>query len=392
MGARMTTTACLRSSPRVRRGGTRGSPRISAPAPPRRSACAGQSRTQALTQAARSARVPSDGCPAHEASGLSHEGADGAAAAAAACMETQQPQQSPGGRLPLQHRMRRCDILGCSYCRAANLRSPPSPIHQPHALGPPIGPTDRSRTSTPCIQAATSLPRTLKYGSASASSAVGRSDGSNDSMRRNSTSARRSVPRNTCEAARLVVTDLEQHVGRRRAQQVGDELQLVHDVLAREERLAEQHLGKDTPDAPDVDRRGVLGVERPAQLWRPVPPRRNVVCPEHGRRLVAHCGAREAKVADLELAVRVGQDVLRLQVTVEDFGRVYVLEAAQHLVEEELVVLRGQVVVRLDHLTRRRRPRQTRQQRQRVMQQQPQATTRASKVGEAREHSHLQHP
>ena len=44
--------------------------------------------------------------------------------------------------------------------------------------------------------------------------------------------------------------------------------------------------------------------------------------------------AGQAKVADLQLAVGVQQNVARLQVAVEDIRRVDVLEAAQYLVEE----------------------------------------------------------
>ena len=80
------------------------------------------------------------------------------------------------------------------------------------------------------------------------------------------------------------------------------------------------------------------------------PARRDIVGPEDGRRHVVERGAREPKVADLELAVGVGEDVFGLEVAVEDLCAVDVLEAAQHLVEEKLVVLGRQVVVRLDDL------------------------------------------
>ena len=72
--------------------------------------------------------------------------------------------------------------------------------------------------------------------------------------------------------------------------------------------------------------------------------------PKDRRRSVCEARPREPEVADLQLAVRVGEDVLRLQVAVEDLGRVHILEPAQQLVEEELVVLRREVVVGLDDL------------------------------------------
>ena len=48
---------------------------------------------------------------------------------------------------------------------------------------------------------------------------------------------------------------LADHLLAWRAQQVRDELQLVHHVTAREQRLAQQHLRKDAADAPDVNGR-----------------------------------------------------------------------------------------------------------------------------------------
>ena len=67
-------------------------------------------------------------------------------------------------------------------------------------------------------------------------------------------------------------------------------------------------------------------------------------------RHVIERGPRQPKVADLELAVRVGQDVLGFEVTVEHLGAMDVLQATQHLVQEKLVVLGGEVVVGLDDL------------------------------------------
>ena len=49
--------------------------------------------------------------------------------------------------------------------------------------------------------------------------------------------------------------------------------------------------------------------------------------------------AREAKVANGEVAVGVDEQVARLEVAVEDLGRVHELEPAQHLVREVLHVL-----------------------------------------------------
>mmetsp|Transcript_8321 Transcript_8321/g.35290 ORF Transcript_8321/g.35290 Transcript_8321/m.35290 type:complete len:300 (-) Transcript_8321:27-926(-) len=125
----------------------------------------------------------------------------------------------------------------------------------------------------------------------------------------------------------------------------------MHDVLPGEDGLTAQDLGEDAPDAPDVNRRRVLGEERPAQLGRAVPSRGDVIGPENGGRpAVVERGPRQSEVADLELAVRVGEDVLGLQVAVIHVRGVHVLEPAQKLVEEKLVVFLSEIVVRLDHL------------------------------------------
>lgn len=70
----------------------------------------------------------------------------------------------------------------------------------------------------------------------------------------------------------------------RRPKEVSDEFQLVHHIPPWKQRFAQKNLGKDAPNAPDVDCRRVLCEERPAQLWGAVPSCGNVVCPEDGGR------------------------------------------------------------------------------------------------------------
>lgn len=92
-------------------------------------------------------------------------------------------------------------------------------------------------------------------------------------------------------------------------------------VLAREERPAGQHLRKDAPRTPDIDLDVVL---LPCQhdLGGPVVPSRDVA---------GHLGVldtSEAKVADLEIAVFVDEDVAWLEVAVDDAGGMHILEAS----------------------------------------------------------------
>lgn len=124
----------------------------------------------------------------------------------------------------------------------------------------------------------------------------------------------------------------------------------MDNIFSREERLSGEELGEDTTNTPDVNGGSVLGEEGATELGGSVPAGGNVVSPEDGSGGVVEGDTSKAEVADLELAVSIGEDVLGLEIAVEDIGSVDVLEAAQQLVEEELVVLRGQVVICLYHL------------------------------------------
>ena len=94
-------------------------------------------------------------------------------------------------------------------------------------------------------------------------------------------------------------------------------------VLAREQRLALDHLGEDAPGAPDVDLDVVL-LPRQHDLRRAVVSSRNVA------RHLGILQAGEAEVADLEIAVLVDEDVAGLEVAVDDAGRVDVFQSALH--------------------------------------------------------------
>eukprot|EP00201_Polytomella_parva_P024627 CAMPEP_0175045920 /NCGR_PEP_ID=MMETSP0052_2-20121109/4731_1 /TAXON_ID=51329 ORGANISM="Polytomella parva, Strain SAG 63-3" /NCGR_SAMPLE_ID=MMETSP0052_2 /ASSEMBLY_ACC=CAM_ASM_000194 /LENGTH=115 /DNA_ID=CAMNT_0016309585 /DNA_START=565 /DNA_END=912 /DNA_ORIENTATION=+ len=109
-------------------------------------------------------------------------------------------------------------------------------------------------------------------------------------------------------------------------------------IAAGKEGLPQKNLGEDAPDRPNIDGRGVLGVEGPAELGGSVPSGGHVIGPENGGGQIDHCGTRQAKIADLQLAIRVGQNVLGLQVAVEHLGGVNIFQAAKHLVKEKLVM------------------------------------------------------
>ena len=92
-----------------------------------------------------------------------------------------------------------------------------------------------------------------------------------------------------------------------------DELQLLHIVSARKQRLPIQQLHENAAHRPHIDgSRVVVAVEQ--QLWSSVPARHNVL--GHEVRLLHRPGQPE--VADLEVAVGVEKEVGRLEVAVED--------------------------------------------------------------------------
>lgn len=119
------------------------------------------------------------------------------------------------------------------------------------------------------------------------------------------------------------------HVLGRRPQQVCDDRELVHVVLAGEKRLALYHLGEDASRRPNVHLDVVL---LPCQhdLGRPVVPRRDI--PGH----LGVLDPRQAKITDLEIAILVYQDVAGLQVSVDHPRRVHVFEPPEDLVQEVL--------------------------------------------------------
>ena len=98
------------------------------------------------------------------------------------------------------------------------------------------------------------------------------------------------------------------------AHQPEDLLQLVLVGGAGKERAACVHLGHDAAGGPDVDA-GVIGAGAEEYVWRAVPERDDLVRKRiHGDAE----GSREAEVGELELALVVDEEVLRLEVAVED--------------------------------------------------------------------------
>lgn len=105
------------------------------------------------------------------------------------------------------------------------------------------------------------------------------------------------------------------------SEQLGDDGKLVDVVLAGEQRLALEHLGKDTSNTPDINFNIVL-LPGEHDFRSSVVSRRDIT----GHLRVLNAGQTE--VANFQIAVLVNQDVAGLQVTVDNAGRVDVFQSA----------------------------------------------------------------
>lgn len=105
---------------------------------------------------------------------------------------------------------------------------------------------------------------------------------------------------------------------------------LVNLRVAREERLARAHLGKDAADGPHVDARRVLAAAE-ENLGGAVPERDDLV--GVGAQGDAK-GAGETEISELQVAVAVDEQVLRLEVAVEHTVAVAVADALAQLAHE----------------------------------------------------------
>ena len=116
-------------------------------------------------------------------------------------------------------------------------------------------------------------------------------------------------------------------------------------VLPRKQRLPQKHLSKDTACRPDIYRSRVL-FPTGHDLGRAIPPRRDVVGQDGVGRHRHHFVVRwvqlcpgQTEIAYLEVAVLIKEQVARLEVAMQDARAVDVLETAQELVQEILVML-----------------------------------------------------
>jgi hypothetical protein len=108
-----------------------------------------------------------------------------------------------------------------------------------------------------------------------------------------------------------------------------------------EERLAGSHLGEDAANGPHVDTSGVLATTK-QNLRRAVPEGDDLVSVSTERNTE---GASETKIGQLQVALLVDEQVLRLEVTVQDAVGMAVASALEEL-KGELLDLQWRVSMR----------------------------------------------
>jgi hypothetical protein len=101
------------------------------------------------------------------------------------------------------------------------------------------------------------------------------------------------------------------HIVWRRSQKICNDGKLIDVIFAREERLALEHLGKNTAYTPDVNLNVVL-LPCEHNFRRPVVSRGNI----SGHLWVLD--TRETEIANLKIAILVDENVTGFEVTVDD--------------------------------------------------------------------------
>ena len=121
--------------------------------------------------------------------------------------------------------------------------------------------------------------------------------------------------------AYVLAADRGDNIVWRCSQQLGNDRELVDVILSGEEWLALQHFCEDASSTPDVHLHIVL-LPGEHNFWCSVVSRRDVA--GHLRVL----NSRKTEVTDLQIAVLVHEDVGRLQIAMNDTGRMYVFQSA----------------------------------------------------------------
>ena len=131
------------------------------------------------------------------------------------------------------------------------------------------------------------------------------------------------------ETKGVLAADRLDHILRWSAQELGDDGKLIDVVLAGEQRFALEHFCEDTACAPDIDL-DVVFLPCKHDL------RRSIVSCRHIARHLRILDSCKTKVANLQVAVLVHEDVAGLEVAMYYTGRMNVFQASEDLVKEVL--------------------------------------------------------
>ena len=130
-----------------------------------------------------------------------------------------------------------------------------------------------------------------------------------------------------------------------------NETHLIDIVITRKVWLALDEFSKDTTHTPDVDGLGIL-MACQHDFRGSVPASDNIFCEEHGSSLaLGVCGidpSSKSEIANLQVTIRVHQQIRWFQITMDDFRRVNVLETAEDLVDEVLRVINRELLFRVN--------------------------------------------
>lgn len=122
------------------------------------------------------------------------------------------------------------------------------------------------------------------------------------------------VPFRKCCVPILQLSDSWPHLLRWRAKLAENLEDLINFRISREKRAFRDHLNKDGPNSPDINRWGI-GLRSKENFWWPVPQRHNLVgqWPNWGTE-----GPRQPEVGKFETAIPGDEQVLRFQISVHD--------------------------------------------------------------------------
>mmetsp|Transcript_104761 Transcript_104761/g.240218 ORF Transcript_104761/g.240218 Transcript_104761/m.240218 type:complete len:218 (+) Transcript_104761:375-1028(+) len=152
------------------------------------------------------------------------------------------------------------------------------------------------------------------------------------------------------EGSALLVLDLLDLPSRGSSYCAHNNLNLMLRAAALEQSFSSKHLCEDASGRPRINFRAI-GTIATKHLGRSVPSRAHILGKWRGPAckfgVVLKHNSGQTKVADLQVALTVHQQVPGLQIPMYDSSRVHVFQSAKNLIDEKLVMVISQLLVRL---------------------------------------------